>query len=63
MPRPLQRACLESGLKLDLNQLIRRRVIVPGYRSDTPRSISWTNACTGEHIATVHYNLEGTTSG
>ena len=31
MPRPCQRARLESGLKLDLNWLIRHRVIVPGY--------------------------------
>jgi hypothetical protein len=61
MPRRRQRACLESGLKLDLNQLIRRRVIVPGYRSDVPPFISWTN--TGDATAQLSYNLEGTTSG
>jgi hypothetical protein len=30
MPRPLQRVCLESGLKLDLNRLARRGFIKPG---------------------------------
>jgi hypothetical protein len=61
MTRPRQRARLEGGLKLDLNQLIRRRVIVPGYRSDVPPLVSWAN--TGDATAQLSYNLQGTTSG
>ena len=30
MPRARHRACLKSGLKLDLNKLIRQECIVPG---------------------------------
>jgi hypothetical protein len=41
MPRPMSRAPLESGLKLDLNDLIRRGLILPGASSMS--SISWTN--------------------
>jgi hypothetical protein len=49
MPRPRRRVCLESGLKLDLNKLMRQRCIVPGARSAW-RSV-WTNSYTGEEIA------------
>jgi hypothetical protein len=65
MPRPLQRARLESGPNLDLNELIRRRIIVPGYRSEFPHSMSWTNNYTGDQIAIVQlsYNLEGIAVG
>ena len=49
MPRPCQRARLESGLKLDLNRLARRGFIDPGgYKGS---GISWTNNYTGEQIA------------
>jgi hypothetical protein len=49
MPRPLQRACLQSGLSLNLNRLARLGFIQPGaYRG---RGISWTNNYTGEQIA------------
>src|SRR5215470_12090094 len=49
MPRPCQRARLESGLKLDLNSLARRGFIHPGgYRGS---GIAWTNSYTGESIA------------
>ena len=49
MPRPCQRARLESGLKLDLNRLARRGFIQPGaYKAS---GISWTNNYTGEQIA------------
>jgi len=49
MPRPCQRARLESGLKLDINRLARRGFIQPGAYSE--RGISWTNNYTGEQIA------------
>ena len=49
MPRPCQRARLESGLKLDLNRLARRGFIQPGAYKGS--GISWTNNYTGESIA------------
>jgi hypothetical protein len=49
MPRPCQRARLESGLKLDLNRLARRGFIQPGACKGS--WISWTNSYTGERIA------------
>jgi hypothetical protein len=49
MPRPRQRACLQSGLSLNLNRLIRRGLIQPGAYSGS--GISWTNSYTGEQIA------------
>ena len=30
MPKPLQRACLEQGLRLDLNWLVRNGLVRPG---------------------------------
>jgi hypothetical protein len=42
MPRPRQRACLQSGLRLNLNRLIRRGIIEPGAYSG--REVTWTNA-------------------
>jgi len=53
MPRPCQRTRLESGLKLDLNWLIRNRVIVPGCAFARQRGITWTNSYTSEQIATA----------
>ena len=50
MPRSLQRVRLESGLKLDLNRLVRRGFIQPGA-STTPIGIGWTNSYSGEQIA------------
>jgi hypothetical protein len=49
MPRPCQRARLESGLRLDLNRLARRGFIQPGAYITS--GISWTNNYTGEQIA------------
>jgi len=48
MPRPRQRVCLEQGLKLNLNTLVRQGCVVPGAHS-TFRSV-WTNSYTGEEI-------------
>jgi hypothetical protein len=53
MPRACQRVCLESGLKLDLNSLIRHRVIVPGCALTRRRGITWTNSYSGEQVATA----------
>src|SRR5262249_35153906 len=33
MSRPRQRACLHDGLKLDLNKLIRRGTVQPGWKA------------------------------
>ena len=52
MPRPRQRACLESGLKLDLNKLMRQSVLKPGWRVG-PYCLRWTNTYTGEEVATA----------
>lgn len=50
MPRDRQRVCLQDGLRLNLNWLIRRRFADP--RSPTiRRGISWTNSYTGELVA------------
>src|SRR5271165_4633613 len=40
MPRRRQRACLQDGLKLDLNHLIRKGFVKPGANIG-PRRISW----------------------
>jgi hypothetical protein len=65
VPRPRQRACLEAGLKLDLNWLIRQRIVIPGFRFERARTISWTNSYDGEQIAIgeITFNLEETDRG
>jgi hypothetical protein len=50
MPRPRYRACLQDGLKLDLNQLARKGFIKFGADIGA-RGISWSNSHRGE-IAT-----------
>ena len=49
MPRPRQRACLQSGLRLNLNRLIRRGIVEPGAYSG--REVSWTDSYDDEQIA------------
>ena len=49
MPRPRQRACLQSGLRLNLNRLIRRGIVEPGAYSG--REVSWTDSYADEQIA------------
>ena len=44
--------CLESGLKLDLNKLMRQRFLQPGWRVG-PYCLRWTNTYTGEEVATA----------
>lgn len=50
MPRPRYRACLESGLKLDLNRLRRRGYVTPGHRTG-PKFIRWSWTQTDEEVA------------
>ena len=50
MPRPQQRACLQDGLKLDLNRLIRRGTVQPGFKAG-PHLVQWSNSYTGQPIA------------
>jgi hypothetical protein len=63
MPRPCQRARLESGLKLDINWLIRQRVIVRGCKNQRPRLISWSKD--GEEVASAQilFDLQGQEQG
>jgi hypothetical protein len=52
MPRQRQRVTLESGLKLDLNELMRQNLLQPGRRFG-PYRTRWTNNYTGEEVATA----------
>jgi hypothetical protein len=58
MPRSLQRACLEAGLKLDLNRLMREGCIVPGAYSAF--SMRWRNNYWDEEIANADFTAEMT---
>jgi hypothetical protein len=51
MPRSRQRVCLEAGLKIDLNRLIRQGCLVPGCY--TAFHMSWRNSYTNEQTATA----------
>ena len=64
MPRPRQRACLEHGLKLDLNKLARKGSIRRGARSG-PYSIRWSWTHTGDESASglITANMEGEYEG
>ena len=57
MPRPRQRACLQDGLKLDLNKLVRQGLVRPGARVG-PYLIRWTYTHTGEEIASAADHCE-----
>jgi hypothetical protein len=58
VPRPRQRARLEAGFKLDLNQLMRNGCIAPGaYSAFTMR---WTNTYTGEETASADFTANMT---
>lgn len=50
MPRPRQRACLQDGLKLDLNKLARQGLVRPGATVG-PYLIRWFNNYWDEEIA------------
>jgi hypothetical protein len=64
MPRVRQRACLEQGLKLDINKLARQGVLDPN-RAAGPARIYWTNTYTGEEVAsgTITADMEGPDEG
>jgi hypothetical protein len=64
MSRQRQRVCLQDGLKLDLNRLIRQGVVRPGARTG-PYVIQWTNSYTEELLASgeVTTNLCGCEEG
>ena len=64
MPKPRQRACLEEGLKLDLNRLARQGFVRRGMRWG-PIGIRWHWTYTGEEIATglITSNMEGPCGG
>jgi hypothetical protein len=63
MPRSRRRVCLESGLKLDLNELRRQALVIPGAKQWSV--IRWTNTYTGEEIANgvLTSNMEGKYEG
>jgi hypothetical protein len=63
MPRSRQRVCLEAGLKLDINRLIRQGALRTGTRSGF--HISWTNNYSGETVAAglITANMEGLYQG
>jgi len=52
MPRPRQRACLQDGLKLDLNKLARRGLVRRGA-STGPLLIRWFSTYWDEEIASA----------
>lgn len=58
MPRPRERACLQEGLKLDLNSLARRGFVSPGHLTG-PAGIRWSCTYTDEHIrsGTIEANM------
>ena len=58
MPRPRQRACLEEGLKLNLNKLMRDGCIAPNAR--TSWMSSWTDCYTGGEIAHAYFTARVT---
>ena len=64
MPRARQRACLEHGVKLDINRLVRQGVLGPN-RVASPARIDWTNTYTGEEVAsgTITADTEGPDEG
>lgn len=64
MPRPRQRACLDQGLKLDLNKLARQGLARPGLTVG-PNVIRWTYTYTGEEIASglISASMDGEYEG
>ena len=62
MPKARTRICLEHGLKLDLNRLLRQRSVRSGERTG-PQYIQW--QCGREIIAygSITANMEGSSQG
>jgi hypothetical protein len=63
MSKQRLRACLQQGLRLDLNLLVRRGLITPGSKTG-PHAIRWVNS-SGEVIASgwISADMEGDTKG
>src|SRR6476661_2607994 len=63
MPRSRQRKCLQEGLKLDINLLIRRGLVEPGSAAG-PHAIRWVNS-NGQEIASgwISADMKGDTEG
>src|SRR5262245_10575703 len=63
MPRSRQRTCLQEGLKLDINVLARRGLIVHGSATG-PHTIRWINS-DGEVIASgwISADMQGDMEG
>jgi hypothetical protein len=56
VPRQRQRACLQNGLKLDLNRLIRQGAVRPGFISE-PYVMQWTRSGELIGLAVITGNL------
>ncbi|MBR0974318.1 hypothetical protein JQ572_27345 [Bradyrhizobium japonicum] len=63
MPRSRVRVCLQDGLKLDLNRLVRKQFIKPGANIGV-RGITWTHSYWGE-VATgvISADMSGQADG
>jgi hypothetical protein len=63
MPRQRQRACLQEGLKLDINLLARRGLTVPGSAAG-PHALRWVNS-DGDVIASgwISADMRGDVEG
>jgi hypothetical protein len=64
MARQRQRACLQQGLKLDLNRLAQQGLVKPGAQTG-PFAIRWTNSYWQEEIASglISADMQGETEG
>jgi hypothetical protein len=64
MARQRQRACLQQGLKLDLNRLAQQGLVIPGAQTG-PFAISWRNTCWQEETASglISADLQGEFEG
>jgi hypothetical protein len=63
MPRDRQRACLQDGLKLDLNRLARQGFVRPGCKTG-PMGIRWSHGYWGEIAAgVITANMSGSYEG
>lgn len=63
MPRSRRRACLQEGLKLDLNRLARKGFIEPGART-AECSVAWPNSYWGDIAAgTISADMSAQSEG
>jgi hypothetical protein len=63
MPRPRQRVCLQDGLKLDLNSLVRKGFVRRGLRTSA-KGIVWISSYWGEVASgTISADMSGHSEG